>query len=331
MDFVTGGTGIVGRELLYQLLSRGREVKALRRPNSDIEGTESQIISRGASIQKLTWVNGDTRDYDEISNALEGCTRVFHLAALVSLHPSAEPKLLEINRDGTANIVNAMLEKGAKDLIYMSSVAALGHSLNEPITEKTEFEESPLVTGYSRSKYLSELEVWRGQEEGLNVLILNPSIIIGEGDFSRSSGELFSQSAQGVPVYPAGKNGFVSARDVALISVELANSGTRGERFILNAENLSYKDAMTLISHSVGAKPPSKVVKNWMINMVVFAFKAREIFTGRKSIANKTSMLLSQLYTEFDGTKVQRFLQDFQYESVNEAIERTGKAYLELS
>ena len=119
MDFVTGGTGIVGRELLYQLLSRGREVKALRRPNSDIEGTESQIISRGASTQKLTWVNGDTRDYEGILEALEGCTRVFHLAALVSFHPSAEPKLLEINRDGTANIVNAMLEKGVIDLIYI--------------------------------------------------------------------------------------------------------------------------------------------------------------------------------------------------------------------
>jgi nucleoside-diphosphate-sugar epimerase len=329
MDLVTGGTGIVGRELLSQLLSKGGEVRALRRESSDTESVEAFIKAQGVSTERLSWVNGDTREYAEICDAIEDCNRVYHLAALVSFHPSDEPSLMEINRGGTANVVNAMLEHAIHDLVYVSSVAALGHTLNKSITEETSFEEGPLITAYSRSKYESELEVWRGQEEGLSVLILNPSVIIGEGDFSRSSGELFSQSAKGIPVFPAGKTGFVSARDVAGACLALAESGIRGERFILSAENISYKDAMGAIAYSVGAKPPTKIVKWWMINLVVFMFAALEFFTGRKSMANKTSMRMAQLKTKYDGSKILRALEGWEYESVQGAIDRSGKAYLE--
>lgn len=329
MDFVTGGTGILGREILCQLLAKGSEVRALRRDSSDVEGTESFITNLGVSIEGLNWVSGNTRDFDEMSSVLQGCSRVYHVAALVSTNPKDEPLLMEVNRGGTANVVNAMLDLGIDDLIYVSSVAALGHTTKAPVTEHTEFEEGPLVTAYSRSKYASELEVWRGQEEGLNVLILNPSIIIGEGDFSRSSGELFSHAAQGVSVYPAGENGFVSARDVGKACLALAASKVRGERFLLNAENISYKDALTAIAHSVGAKAPDKIVKWWMIDLVVFIFASLEIFTGRKSMVNKTSMLMAQLKTEYDGSKIQNVLENWKYECVSDAIERTGRAYLE--
>lgn len=329
MDLVTGGTGIVGRELLSQLLSRGSEVRALRRASSDVEGVEAFIKAQGVSTDSLSWVNGDTREYDEVLDAIDGCTRIYHIAALVSFHPSDEPVLMEINKGGTANVVNAMLEKGVSDLVYVSSVAALGHTLKTPITEETEFEDGPLITAYSRSKYESELEVWRGQAEGLNILILNPSVIIGEGDFSRSSGELFSQSAKGIPVFPAGKTGLVSARDVASACLALAESGIRGERFILNAENISYKDAMGAIALSVGAKPPTKIVKWWMIDLVVFWFAALEFFTGRKSMANKTSMMMAQLKTDYDGSKILKKLHCWKYEKVSDAIDRAGKAYLE--
>ena len=328
MDLVTGGTGIVGRELLAQILSEGHHVRALRRTNSDVAGTEAFISSLGVSTQNLTWIEGDTRNYDEMALAIEGCDRVYHAAALVSFHPADEPHLMEVNRGGTENVVNAMLDLGVKDLIYVSSVAALGHNTTM-VTEETPFEEGPLVTGYSRSKYASELEVWRGQEEGLRVLIVNPSIIIGEGDFSRSSGELFSQSAKGVPVHPAGANGFVSARSVASACYKLAESGLRGERFLLNASNLSYKTAMNLIAKSVNAAPPTKVVTWWMIDIVVAIFKLLEIITGRKSLANKTSMKMAQLNTKYDGTKILGVLKGWEYESIEKAIERTGKAYLE--
>ncbi len=328
MDFVTGGTGIVGRELLTQLLSKGGSVKALRREGSDVESAERFIHARGFSTDKLEWIYGDTREYDELESALQGCDRVFHLAALVSFHSSDEPNLMGINKGGTENVVNAMLTTGVRKLVYLSSVTALGHSTKSPITEETSFEEGPLVTGYSRSKYASELEVWRGQEEGLDVLIVNPTIIIGEGDFLRSSGELFSQTAKGLPLHSAGSSGFVSARDVASACLALAESGSWGQRFLLNGANLSYKDAMTKIANSVNAAPPTKVVKWWMINLVVFMFKFLEIVTGRKSLANKTSMLRAQLDTKYDGSKILKTLENWSYEDIDTAIVRTGKAYL---
>jgi len=329
MDFVTGGTGIVGRELLALLLSKGGYVKALKREGSDVESVERFIHARGLSTDKLDWIHGDIREYDELESALQGCDRVFHLAALVSFHPSDELNLMDNNKGGTENIVNAMLITGIRKLVYLSSVAALGHSTKSPITEETPFEEGPLVTGYSRSKYVSELEVWRGQEEGLDVLIVNPTIIIGEGDFSRSSGELFSQTAKCLPVYSAGSNGFVSARDVASACLALAESGTWGQRFLLNGANLSYKDAMTKIAKSVNAVPPTKVVKGWMINWGVFIFKFLEIVTGRKSLANKTSMLRAQLDTKYDGSKILKTIDNWSYEDIDTAIVRTGKAYLD--
>ena len=158
---------------------------------------------------------------------------------------------------------------------------------------------------------------------------MNPSVIIGEGDFSRSSGELFSQLAKGIPVFPAGKTGVVSARDVASACLALADSGIRGQRFILNAENLSYKNFMAAIALSVGAKPPTMIVRWWMIDFVVFAFATLEFFTGRKSMTNKTSMRMTQLKTEYDGSKILKRLEGWKYEKVSDAIVRAGKAYLE--
>ena len=332
MDFVTGATGIVGRELVALLLESGSQVKALRRESSDIKSVEQFITSRGVSLDNLSWALGDTRDFDEIEEAMKGCSRVFHLAALVSFSPSDGEILNEINVGGTKNVVNVMLESGIKDLYYISSVAALGLDFKKPVNEETPWEDGPLVNHYSRSKHHSELEVWRGSEEGLNVVILNPSVIIGEGDFSRSSGQFFSQIHSGLPVYPAGANGFVSARDVASACVALSTTEIKDQRFLLNSTNSSFKDLFDSIARTVKATPPTKPVKGWMINIAVAMFNLKQLFTGTKSPASKTSMSMSQLVTEYDGSKIVRSLSEagvkWDYEDLEEAIERTGKAYL---
>tara|TARA_B000000532_G_C18821975_1_gene386331 strand:- start:50 stop:1066 length:1017 start_codon:yes stop_codon:yes gene_type:complete len=331
MDFVTGATGIVGRELVALLLDSGSQVKALRRESSEVKSVEKFITSRGVSLDNLSWVLGDTRDFDEIEEAMKGCSRVFHLAALVSPFPSEEI-LNEINVGGTRNVVNVMLESGVKDLYYISSVAALGLDFKKPVTEETHWEDGPLVNNYSRSKHHSELEVWRGSEEGLNVVILNPSVIIGEGDFSRSSGQFFPQIHSGLPVYPAGSNGFVSARDVASACVALSATMIKDQRFLLNSTNSSFKDLFASIARSINATPPTKPVKGWMINVAVAMFKLKQLFTGAKSPISKTSMSISQFVTEYDGSKIVRSLSKvgikWDYEDLEDAIERTGKAYL---
>ena len=334
MDLVTGATGIVGRELLSQLLASGASVRALHRKDSAVQATVEFITNKGISLDGLEWVLGDTRDFDDMCSAMDGCSKVFHFAALVSFSPSDAELLMDVNRGGTETVVNAMLATGLKDLIYASSVAALGHTTKHPITEDTLFEDGPLVTAYSLSKYKAELEVWRGSEEGLSVIIVNPSVIIGEGDFSKSSGKLFSQAHAGVPVYPSGTNGFVSSHDVASATITLANSGIRGERFLLNSENLSFKDAFSMIALSVGAKPPTKVVKNWMISIAILLFRLKKLFTGKPMLASKVSMQMSQTHTQYDGTRIISALKsqgiDWKYESVKEVISRVGAAYLRL-
>lgn len=332
MDLVTGATGIVGRELLAQLLESGCEVRALRRENSDVKGVEEFIKAQGVATSSLSWVYGDTRDIHEMLDAVNGCERVYHVAALVSFTPSDNERMMDINRGGTANVVNAMLDAGVKDLVYVSSVAAIGFTDERAIDEEVAFEEGPLVTSYSRSKYLSELEVWRGSEEGLDVVVVNPSITIGSGDFSRSSGELFSQIHRGTPFYPAGTNGFVSAKDVARACIVLAEEKIRGEKFLLNAENRTYKEAMEVIAASLGVKPPSRVVKDWMVGLVWRAFYVIEKVTGQKALATKESLKMSQLEAKYDGSKISRHLSEkgktWEYESLERAVDRTSEIYL---
>ncbi len=333
MDFVTGATGLVGRELVALLLESGSKVKALRRESSDVESVENFITLRGLPLQNLSWFLGDALDFEEMEEAITGCSRVFHLAALVSFSPFDEEVLNEINVGGTRNIVNVMLESGVKDLYYISSVSALGVDHNKPVNEETPWEDGPHVTHYSRSKYHAELEVWRGSEEGLNVVILNPSVVIGEGDFSRSSGQFFSQIHSGIPpAYPAGANGFVSARDVASACVALSKTDIKNQRFLLNSTNSSYKDLFKSIAHSINAAPPAKPIKGWMINLAIVIFRIKHMFTGIKPPASKISLSMSQFVTEYDGSKIVSSLYEegveWDYESIEDAIERTGKAYL---
>jgi len=334
MDFITGATGIVGREVLAQLLLSGKSIKALRRKGSDVESIMDFLAKRGLkpSEKELCWVEGDVTDLQSLEDAIRDCDTVFHIAAVVSFHASDDDLMMEVNVGGTANVVNTMLDLGITDLIYVSSVAALGYTSKEPITEDTIFEDGPLTTSYARSKNKSELEVWRGQEEGLNVAMVNPSIIVGPGDFTKSSGELFSQVYKGLPVYPTGSNGFVPVYDVARACILLAQTSIRGQRFLLNAENRSYKDFLSTIAVALGVKAPGRPVQDWMAGVVWRGFWIIEKLTGKKALATKESLKMAQLPTEYDGSQIRKALLqkgvEWNYTSVNEAISSTSKVYL---
>jgi len=332
MDFITGATGIVGRELVSQLISAGHTVKALYRNNSDVTSVENLITSRSLSLDRLIWVEGELNDSQSLESSLKGCTRVFHVAALVSFHPLDEASLLKTNVEGTKNIVNAMLHKDVKTLVYVSSVAALGRQENKIVDEETPFEDGVGETAYSRSKYLAELEVWRGQEEGLSVAVVNPSIIIGAGDFTRSSAELFPQIHAGLSFYPTGSSGYVSSSDVAKACVLLADNNVRGERVLLNSENRSYKSLMCEIAIALNVKPPFRAVKPWMSSFAWRAFWLIEKLTGKRALATKSSLKMSRSMIVYDGSKIERVLAlegvKWEYEPVNKAISRTAESYL---
>ncbi|PCJ81959.1 MAG: nucleoside-diphosphate sugar epimerase [Bacteroidetes bacterium] len=330
-DFITGATGIVGRELVVQLINSGRSVIALRRENSDVNSIEKLIPANSP----LKWVMGDLNNSESLEKAMLGCSRIFHTAAIVSFHPDDAKNIISNNAEGTANVVNAALHTGVKDFIHVSSVFALGHIEDELITENTPFEESDGVTDYARSKYKAELEVWRGQEEGLNVAVVNPTIIMGAGDFKRSSSELFSQIDAGIPLYPQGSNGYVSSADVAKACIILADNRVWGERFILNSENLKYKDLIRSVAQALNTKPPAKPIRPWMVGIVWRAFWLLEKLTGKRALATKDSLSMAQLNMSYNGTKIEKVLLQIDikwvYEPVSIAIERTASAYLSAS
>ena len=334
MDFITGATGIVGREVLAQLLESGKTVKALRRKGSDVDSVMTFLAQRGLNLteSELCWVEGDVTDIQSLKDGMQGCDTVFQIAAVVSFHPADEDLMMEVNVGGTANVVNTMLDLGVADLIYVSSVFALGFTPSQPITEETPFEDGPLITCYGRSKNKAELEVWRGQEEGLNVAIVNPSIIVGPGDFTKSSSELFSQIDNGLPFYPAGTYGFTPVADVARACILLSETGIRGQRFLLNAENRTYKDFFSTIATALNVSAPSRPVPSWMAGIIWRGFWVLEKLTGKKAIATKESIKIAQLPTVFDGSLIGKILLEkgveWNYSSVNEAISSTSKVYL---
>lgn len=309
MDLVTGATGIVGREIVAALLAAGGDVKALRREKSDVEGVEKMLLGRGVSVEKLSWVLGDTRDMEAMMDAVDGCSRVFHTAALVSFREKDAEILKDVNVRGTAVVVDAMLEKGGKELVHVSSVAAL------------DGEEIPERADYAVSKYKAELEVYRGGEEGLRVCMVQPTIIVGEGDFTKSSGKLFLQVDRGLPVYPVGKNGFVASKDVASACVAMAEEGLWGKSFVLNGANLRFKDAFEMIAESIGAKAPRRPLRKWMSNVIC----------AIPFVQNKLGLKAMQEDIEYDGSGVVEALSEWSYSDIEEVIKEVGEGYLSSS
>ena len=190
MIVVTGGTGLVGAHLLYDLCKKHEHVRALKRQNSDLKQVKKTFFyySHDAEnlFQKIEWVNADVTDYFSLEDAFKDAKQVYHVAAMVSFHEKDNRKMMEINVKGTANVVNAALHHKIEKLCYVSSIAALGRpDANELATEETPWKDSDKSTAYSISKYKAELEVWRGIEEGLNAVIVNPSVILGPAKFSQ--------------------------------------------------------------------------------------------------------------------------------------------------
>lgn len=306
MDFVTGATGIVGREIVSALLAAGGEVRALRRENSDVEGVEKMLSQRGLSLENLHWVLGDTTEMDSMLAAVDGCSRVFHTAALVSFRERDAKLLHQINVVGTAIVVNAMLECGVKQMVHVSSVAALDGA------------EIPEKADYALSKYKAELEVYRGGEEGLDVCMVQPTIIIGAGDFSKSSGKLFLQIDKGLPVYPIGANGFVASKDVASACVAMADEGLWGKSFVLNGANLRFKEAFKMIAESIGTKAPKRPLRKWMSNVIC----------ALPFVQNKMGLKAMQEDIEYDGSTVVAALNGWSYSNIEGVIKEVGEDYL---
>jgi len=327
MIFVTGGTGFIGAHFLYHLLNKGEEVLALRRHSSDVNYVKKVFSTYTNNykplLDKLTWAEGDIEDYYLLLRHLDQVNVIFHLAALVSFDPGDRYKMLATNVRGTSNIVNAALEKGVPHLVYLSSVGALDPVKKEDYTTESNFANNPKrASRYSASKFKSELVVWRGIEEGLNALIVNPSVVLGPAIPKKGTGKILTNIQKGLRYYPAGITGFVDVRDVCKATLSLYNKQIFNERFILSEGNYSYKKILQLLSNEYGNNPPEKILSSKLTSLAwKLEWLRSKIFGGKPRISKEIhNSAHNQVY--FSNEKVKERLQ-YEFIPIEQTIKDT--------
>ncbi|MFT3949764.1 MAG: NAD-dependent epimerase/dehydratase family protein [Agriterribacter sp.] len=322
MIFVTGGTGLLGSYLLRDLVARGQEVSALYRTN----------IPDEPYAKSVHWIQGDILDVVLLEEIMQKAKQVYHCAAIVSFNPAKKYEMLKINAEGTANVVNAALAGGVQKLMHVSSVSALGrNTTGAPISEDDKWDEEKNKSAYGKSKYFAELEVWRGVSEGLNAVIVNPSTILGVGKWEKDgSAAIFKKAYEEFPWYTDGVGGFVDVADVASAMIQLMESDISGERFIVNAACLPFKNVFTEIANAFGKKPPGKKAPSFMIKLLWRLEKLKSFFTSKDPLITKETAGSAQRKTYYDNSKLLRFLPLFQYKPVQQTIKEYSEAYMHL-
>jgi dihydroflavonol-4-reductase len=248
MIFVTGASGLLGSHLLIELLSRGEEIKALKRTNSKLDTVKSIFHfylgdKSETEFNKISWIDGDLLDITSLIEGISGCNKVYHCAAMVSFVKKDFKKMMKVNKTGTANVVNVCIDSPIEQLVYVSSTAAIGRDgSKEFYTEDNKWVSNPDNSNYAVTKYSAENEVWRGVEEGLNAIIVNPCVILGPGNWNESSLSIFKVVKKGLRFYTPGLNAFVDVRDVAYAMAELSDNKIENQRFLVISENVFFKD-----------------------------------------------------------------------------------------
>ena len=332
MILVTGGTGLAGSHLLLELIKQGESVRALKRNDNSIEKVKKTFslyeTNADELIDKIEWVDGDILDLFSLEDALKDVEQIYHCAGKVSFDKRDSSSLLRVNQNGTANLVNAALVSGIRKICHVSSVSALGKTQQgETITENHFWKTSRQNSIYAISKYAAEREIWRGSEEGLEVVVINPSIIIGPGDWTSGSTRLFSTIWNGVPAYTNGIGGYVDVRDVAKCMVQLMNSDISGQRYIISAENRSFENIIKTIAKALNKKPPTLRLYPWMGEVGWMAEHVLRFFGRTPTLTKEIARSAFHQYY-YDNSKIKKTL-NFDFISIDKAINDTAKIFLD--
>lgn len=326
MILVTGGTGLVGSHLLYFLAKDNRNVRAIHRKNSDLAAVKRIFSLYQSSSEKLfnsiEWVEADITNIPALTEAFEGITYVYHCAAFVNFNPAKYPVLKKVNTKGTANIVNLCLHKGITKLCYVSSVATLGSKPDSDfVNEETYWNPDDKNSVYAISKYGAEMEVWRGTQEGLNAVIVNPGIILGTAPDLDSSGIAISLGSSGIPFYPSGGTGIVDVLDVVHAMILLMNSDCINQRYIVVSENISYKKLLSEMAIRFDKKPPKHTLsKNFMLFLSGLDWFSSKIFrTKRKLVKDTVRSMFTTTY--YSNSKFSNQF-DFKFIATSETLDR---------
>ena len=311
--FVTGASGLVGSHLIKALLKQEKKVKALYRNNiPTFDGAES-----------VQWIKGNILDIISLEEAMYNVQQVYHCAAMVSFNPKERKEMNKTNIEGTANVVNECLNAGVEKLLHVSSVSALGRiRQNEIISEKMKWTPETSNSEYGKSKFLAEMEVWRGVGEGLNAVIVNPTIILGAADWNNSSTAIFKNVYKEFPWYSEGTTGFVDVEDLISAMTMLMESNVSKERFILSGANTTYHELFDLIAKAFAKKPPHKKVTPFIAAVVWRLEKIKAALTGKNPLVTKETARTAQAKVQFDNTKLLKYLPAFSYSPLEKSVER---------
>ena len=333
MILVTGGTGLVGSHLLYKLVEKGHKVRATYRSKKKME-VAKHVFSYYTNqheefFSKIEWVEASLNDIPALTSTFKDITKVYHCAALVSFDPNDYLTLRRINIEGTANIVNLCLENNIEKLCYVSSVAAIGNGdpSDTIITEDTNWISEEDHSVYAITKYGAEIEVWRGVQEGLDTVIVNPGFIFGPGFWKTSSGSLIKKIHNGLSHYTTGVTGYVDIYDVVAAMIQLMNSSIKNERYILVSENMSFKEFAIKAAQNLNVKPPNKEASErflqiaWRLDWLNY-FVRRKRRKLTKQLANNIS---KKFY--YSSKKIITDL-EFKFKPIEKSISQTCRFFL---
>lgn len=318
---VTGASGFLGRHLVRYLSNKGHTVRALYNttpPTPELE-----------ALKGVSWHKYDLLDVYDVVEAMLNVSDVYHCAAIVSFHPKDKERMLHFNIESTNNIVNQALEQGIHKLCYISSIASLGRNVHtNEITEEEQWEESKYNSVYSLSKHSAELEVWRGNGEGLDTIIVNPGIILGEGNWDEGSARLIKVAYSEFPFYTEGINGWVDVFDVVKAAYELMQSDISAERFILCEGNHSYRDIFNTMADALGKKRPQYHANSLITSFVWRWEMLKHLLTGKSISITKETARTAHKKSYYNNTKLLQYLPYFQYTPINQTIKRMADAFL---
>ncbi|MBA3649363.1 MAG: NAD-dependent epimerase/dehydratase family protein [Chitinophagales bacterium] len=322
MVFVTGGTGFIGTYLLRELLQQGQNVRALKRYDSVID-LEDHLANQ------IEWVVGDVLDISSLEEAMVGCEKVYHCAAMVSFLSRDRKAIIKVNAEGTENVVNAALENKVKKFVHLSSVAALGRDTDSNLfTEDAKWEDGINNSNYAISKHLAEREVWRGAAEGLKVVIVNPSMVIGSGNWNKSTPRLFLDTWKGLPAYTSGGVGIICAEDVSALMFKLMESHIENERFVLNAENWKLKDFFFRICRLLGKEPPRLNASYWITEIIWRIEALKSIFLDFPPLNSKETSRMASHDSFSDNSKILEAL-PYRFKPVDSCIIEICQRFLQ--
>jgi nucleoside-diphosphate-sugar epimerase len=331
MVLVTGGTGLVGSHLLLELVRSKTQVRAIYRNESKLASVKkvfSYYTNKSYLLfNEIEWIKADILDIPALEIAFKGVEYVYHAAALISFDPNDFDTLQKVNVEGTANIVNLCTANEVKKLCYVSTIGTIGRNLVTKVaTEENEWTNQNKNV-YALTKYEAEMEVWRGSQENLEIVIVNPGVILGPGFWETGSGKFFKTANKGSSYYPPGGTGFITVSDVVKIMISLLKSNIKNERFILVSDNITFKEILTKIALAMGKKAPFRKLKIWQLKILRFLDMVAYVLTGKKRRITKSTIYSLENREMYSSDKIKATL-EFEFETLDETIKLSANHFI---